>query len=84
MGLTLSQKIISAATNITQPDPGDILTADVSVVMISEALGPKFFKHDFQALGDKFFDTDKIVGIIDHYSPASTIAQADLNRFTVN
>jgi 3-isopropylmalate/(R)-2-methylmalate dehydratase large subunit len=84
MGLTLSQKIISAATNITRPEPGDILTADISVVMISEALGPVFLQHDFKALGDKFFDADKIVGVIDHYSPASTIAQADLNRFTVN
>lgn len=84
MGLTLSQKIIKASTKITQPDPGDILTADVSAVMISEALGPKFFQRDFRALGGKFFDPDKIVGIIDHYSPASTIAQADLNRFTID
>jgi homoaconitase/3-isopropylmalate dehydratase large subunit len=61
MGLTLSQKIISAATNITRPEPGDILTADISVVMISEALGPVFLQHDFKALGDKFFDADRLI-----------------------
>jgi len=84
MGLTLAQKILRTATKTSQPTPGDILTAEVSAVMISEALGPKFFYREFEALGDKFFDPDKIVAIIDHYSPASTIAQADLNRFTLN
>lgn len=70
MGLTLAQKILRTATNTSQPTPGDILTAEVSAVMISEALGPKFFYREFEALGDMFFDPDKIVGVIDHYSPA--------------
>lgn len=82
MCLTMAQKILKTATGNPSPKPGDILMAKVSAVMISEAVGPVFFDSDFQALGGKFFDPEKIVGIIDHYSPAATIAQADLNRFT--
>jgi len=84
MGLTMAQKILKKATGDPLVKPGNILTADVAAVMISEALGPKFFHKDFKALGGRLFDPDKVVGIIDHYSPAATIAQADLNRFTLN
>ncbi len=82
MGLTMAQKILKASTGDKLVAPGDILIAEVSAVMISEALGPNFFDKDFQALGGEVFDPEKIIGVIDHYSPAATIAQADLNRFT--
>ncbi len=82
MALTMVQKILKTATRNTLPKPGDILMADVSAVMISEAVGPIFFEKNFETLGGKFFDPEKIIGIIDHYSPASTVAQANLNCFT--
>jgi 3-isopropylmalate/(R)-2-methylmalate dehydratase large subunit len=82
MGLTIVQQILSRATGNPMPRPGDILIATVDVVMISEALGPKFFDHEIQALGDHVFDPEKVVVIVDHYSPAATINQAEFNRFT--
>jgi 3-isopropylmalate/(R)-2-methylmalate dehydratase large subunit len=81
MGRTIAQKILKSASGDPHVAPGDILIAEVSALMISEALGPKFFKADFDRLGGSVFDSEKIVGVIDHYSPAATIAQADLNRF---
>lgn len=82
MTLTLVQKILSRATGNPLPKPGDRLVVKVDVVMISEALGPKFIDVDFQTLGGHLFDADKVVVIIDHYSPAGTIKQAEMNRFT--
>jgi 3-isopropylmalate/(R)-2-methylmalate dehydratase large subunit len=84
MGFTMVQKILQKVTGNPLPMPGDILVGKVSAVMISEALGPIFFDDDFKALGGNFFNPDKIVCIIDHYSPAATIKQADLNRLTLN
>ena len=82
MGLTIAQKILKMAAGEAKPRSGDILISQASVVMISEALGPTFFDHEFQRLGGVLFDPERVVGIIDHYSPAATLKQADLNRFT--
>jgi len=82
MGLTMTQKILRQSTGIDVLNPGDILVVKVSAVMISEGLGPKFFDNEFQALGGKLFDPGKIILVIDHYSPAATIQQAEFNRYT--
>ena len=82
MGLTMVQKILRQSAGVAIPHPGDILVSEVSAVMISEGLGPKFFDKEFQALGGKLFDPEKIVLVIDHYSPAATIQQAEFNRYT--
>ena len=82
MGLTMVQKILRQSTGMDIPNPGDILVAKVSAVMISEGLGPKFFDNEFQVLGGKLFDSEKIILVIDHYSPAATIQQAEFNRYT--
>ncbi len=82
MPLNLIQKILSRASGIAIPKPGQVLIVEVDAVMISEALGPPFFEKQFQALGARLFDPDKIVVIIDHYSPAATLKQAEHNRIT--
>ncbi len=82
MPLNLMQKILSRASGIAIPKPGQVLIVEVDAVMISEALGPPFFEKQFQALGARLFDPDKIVVIIDHYSPAATLKQAEHNRIT--
>ena len=82
MGLTLIQKILSKATGKKSPQPGEILIARVDIVMVSEAVGPKFFNDDFKTLGGHLFDPERVIVIIDHYSPPATIQQAEFNRFT--
>lgn len=84
MGQTIAQKILQKATGEKNPKVNDVLIANVSAVMISEALGPMFFSDEFDALGKKLFDPDRVVFVIDHYSPSATIKQADLNRFTID
>jgi 3-isopropylmalate/(R)-2-methylmalate dehydratase large subunit len=82
MGLTIVQKILRRFTGDDAPKVGDLLVAEVSAVMISEALGPKFFDAEFIRLGGRLFDREKIVVVIDHYSPAASIEQAEFNRYT--
>lgn len=82
MGQTIVQKILSHHTGTVRPRIGDLVVADVSAVMISEALGPKFFDPEYVKLGGKLFDRDKVVVVIDHYSPAASIEQAEFNRYT--
>jgi homoaconitase/3-isopropylmalate dehydratase large subunit len=63
MGLNLVEKILSNASGIKNPVPGDVVIADLSAVMISEALGPIFFHDEFETLGGRLFDPDKVVVI---------------------
>jgi 3-isopropylmalate/(R)-2-methylmalate dehydratase large subunit len=82
MPLNLIQMIIGRASGEKEPLPGQVHVVSVDAVMISEALGPPFFTEQFEALDARLFDPDKVVVIIDHYSPAATIHQAEHNRIT--
>ena len=82
MGMTLVQKILQPFTGGSRPEPGDFLIARTSAVMITEGLGPTYFEEEFRLLGNRVFDGDRIVVVIDHYSPAATIKQAEVNRYT--
>lgn len=82
MGLTIVQKILGRFSGTASPRVGDLVVAEVSAVMISEALGPKFFDPEYVRLGGRLFDRDKVVVVIDHYSPAASIEQAEFNRYT--
>jgi 3-isopropylmalate/(R)-2-methylmalate dehydratase large subunit len=84
MGQTIAQKILQKASGDKKVTVNDVLIANVATVMISEALGPHFFANEFHALGKKLFDADRIVCVIDHYSPSATIWQADINRVTID
>ena len=84
MGQTITQKILQRASEEGNARVDNVVIARASAVMISEALGPKFFSDRFAALGKPVFDPDRVVCVIDHYSPSATIWQADLNRFTID
>ena len=72
MGQTIVEKIISRNTG-KNVRPGDIVTADVSRVMLDDIMMP-FIVSKFNEMGfPKVWDPDRIVIIFDHLVPASQV-----------
>ncbi len=72
MGQTIVEKIISRNTG-KNVRPGDIVTADVSRVMLDDIMMP-FIVSKFREMGfQKVWDPEKVVIICDHLVPASQV-----------
>lgn len=72
MGQTIVEKIISRNTG-KNVRPGDIVTADVSRVMLDDIMMP-FIVSKFREMGfRKVWDPEKVVIICDHLVPASQV-----------
>ena len=78
--MTLAQKILARASGRKQVKPGEYVTADIDLVMANDS-GLKTIIPVLEEAGvKKLWDPARIVVVFDHYSPASTVDQADLHR----
>jgi 3-isopropylmalate/(R)-2-methylmalate dehydratase large subunit len=83
VGMTMAEKIIARAAGRETVRPGEFVWADVDTAMMDDLLGPRVVIADhIRRLGNKVWDREKVVIISDHYSPAATISQAEILRFT--
>ncbi len=83
MGMTIAEKLLARASGQVKVQPGDIVWVDVDVAMMDDVLGPRIEIADkMQELGAKIWNTDKVVVILDHYSPAANVQQAEILKFT--
>ncbi len=82
MGMTVTEKILSQASNSNQVFPGDIVFANVDKVMMHDVSGPgviKVFK-ELEKKGktlEKIWNPDKVWISEDHFVPASDRISAD-------
>jgi 3-isopropylmalate/(R)-2-methylmalate dehydratase large subunit len=82
MGMTITEKILSHASNQTKVSPGDIIFANVDKVMVHDVSGPgviKVFK-ELEKKGksvDKIWDPDRVWISEDHFVPASDKISAE-------
>ena len=83
MGMTIAEKILAKAGNKTDVVPGDIIWANVRTAMMDDILGPRIeIAEKMQELGANIWDKDKVVVVLDHYSPAANVKQAEILKFT--
>ncbi len=83
MGMTMAEKIIARAAGKEAVHPGEFVWANVDTAMMDDLLGPRVVIADqIKRLGNRIWDREKVVIISDHYSPAATISQAEILRFT--
>jgi len=75
MGMTLTEKILARAAGREKVHPGEIVYVNVDLAMTQDILGALAFPA-FRELGVPVWDRDKIVMIIDHCAPPSTLLQA--------
>ena len=82
MGMTITEKILSHASNCNKVTPGEIVFANVDKVMIHDVSGPgviKVFK-ELEKKGiptEKIWDPNKVWISEDHFVPASDRISAD-------
>lgn len=79
MGMTMTQKILAAHAGLDHVEAGQLIMADLDVVMANDITGPMAIPV-FRQMADKVFDKDKVVLVPDHFTPNKDIKSAENSR----
>ena len=83
MGKTMSEKILAMGAGVSESQAGDILWVNIDKAMLDDILGPRVEIADrMKEIKDEIWDPSKVVVISDHYTPPSSINQAEIVKFT--
>lgn len=78
MGMTMTQKILAAHAGLPEVHAGDLIEADLDIVLGNDVTTPVAIGVFEKAGFTKVFDPEKIVIALDHYTPCKDIKSADL------
>ena len=82
--MNIIEKILANASGKREVSPGEIVEASIDVAMIHDLTGPLAIKS-FRKIGaKKVWDNKRIVVILDHIVPASSVISANLHRIVRN
>jgi len=82
--MNIIEKILANASGKKHVSPDDIVEANIDVAMTHDLTGPLAIKS-FREIGTKkVWDKDKVVIILDHLVPASSVISAGLHRTVRN
>lgn len=80
MKMNISEKILAKAAGKSTVHPGDIVDANVDVIMVHDLTGPLAIEA-FKKMGvNKVWDNKKVVIILDHQIPAESVKMAELHK----
>jgi len=78
--MNITEKILAKASGKKEVHPGNIVDAEVDVVMVHDLTGPLTVEA-FKRIGTrKVWDNKKIVIILDHQVPAESVMAAELHK----
>jgi 3-isopropylmalate/(R)-2-methylmalate dehydratase large subunit len=78
--MNITEKILAKASGKNTVHPGEIVDANVDMVMIHDLTGPLAVEA-FKKIGVKnVWDNQKVVVILDHQVPAESVASAELHK----
>jgi 3-isopropylmalate/(R)-2-methylmalate dehydratase large subunit len=78
--MTITEKILARASGQKKVVPGQLVDANIDVVMCVDVTTPPAISMLQQHGIDKVFDKEKIVVTPDHFQPAKDIKSADLHK----
>lgn len=78
MSMTMSQKILAAAAGKSSVAAGELIQADLSLVMGNDITSPVAIGEFEKAGFTQVFDREKIAIVLDHYTPCKDIQSAQL------
>ncbi|UCD08039.1 MAG: 3-isopropylmalate dehydratase large subunit [Dehalococcoidales bacterium] len=78
--MTIAQKILARASGKQEVRTGEYVTADIDLVMANDSGLKNIIPILNEAGVKKLWDPTRIVVVFDHYSPPSTVEQAELHR----
>ncbi|MHA1784605.1 MAG: 3-isopropylmalate dehydratase large subunit [Candidatus Helarchaeota archaeon] len=77
---TISEKIFAAHCDQKKVEPGDIINAEVDIIMVHEMLGMRVIDN-FNEIGlEKIKYPEKVVALFDHWIPANSIDVAIVHK----
>ena len=80
MGMTMTQKILAAHAGLPEVHVGDLIEADLDIVLGNDVTTPVAVDVFEKAGFEKVFDPEKIVIVLDHYTPCKDIKSAELSK----
>jgi len=82
--MNILEKILANAAGKQQVSPGEIIEANIDAAMIHDLTGPLAIKSFREIGAKKVWNNQRIVVILDHIVPASSIISANLHRIVRN
>jgi 3-isopropylmalate/(R)-2-methylmalate dehydratase large subunit len=76
MGNTITEKILMAHTDLKEISAGQLINAKVDIALGNDITAPIAIKEFKKAGGKKVFDKNKIVLVLDHFTPNKDIDSA--------
>lgn len=76
MGMTMTQKILARAAGLACVHAGDLIEADLNLVLGNDITTPVAIKEMERFSSDQVFDKDKIALVMDHFIPNKDIKSA--------
>jgi len=80
MGMTITEKILARASGRDAVAPGQLVDANIDVVMCHDVTTPPAISMLIEKGIDKVFDPEKIVVTPDHFQPAKDVESAELHK----
>jgi 3-isopropylmalate/(R)-2-methylmalate dehydratase large subunit len=78
--MNISEKILAKASGKSTVQPGEIVDANVDVIMVHDLTGPLAIEA-FKKIGvSKVWNNKKVVIILDHQIPAESVKMAELHK----
>ncbi len=82
--MNIIEKILANASGKQEVSPGEIVEAKIDVAMTHDLTGPLAIKSFHEIGAKKVWDSNKVVIIIDHLVPASSVISAELHKTVRN
>lgn len=77
MGMTMTQKILAAHAGLDSVVPGQLIEANIDLVLANDITGPVAIRELKKADMDKVFDRTKVALVMDHFAPNKDIKSAE-------
>ncbi len=81
MGNTITEKILMAHTDLKEISAGQLINAKVDIALGNDITAPIAIKEFQKAGGKKVFDKNKVVLVLDHFTPNKDIDSAQQCKF---
>ena len=76
MPMTITEKILAAHSGKRSLSPGELIEADVSLILANDVTAPLAI-DEFEKVGGKLFNPEKIALVPDHFTPNKDIESAE-------
>ncbi|MCI9598787.1 MAG: 3-isopropylmalate dehydratase large subunit [Firmicutes bacterium] len=77
MGMTMTQKILAAHAGLDHVEAGQLIRANLDMVLANDITGPVAINEFEKAEFDQVFDKSKVSLVMDHFTPNKDIKSAE-------